>query len=159
MHLAIISLLYYQWTFKYFLFGRHIMFSAFMPIIFEIVHMCLMPMKSKSWQPKLFYICKPFVFFHIYDPFKVFHAWLSIFNFCEKWSFQDHLATKAFVSTQNWFSQENSLKLSPHDLNKLAESSTVLLRNGLFKTILPLKLVISTWCYVWLKALVFPRTE
>ena len=30
-------------------------------------HMCIMP--RKFWQPQPFYICMPYLFFHIYDPF------------------------------------------------------------------------------------------
>ena len=80
-----------------------------------------------------------------------------------KWSFQDHHASKTIILSQSSVSKENGLKLyiswenssqpcllgerlktlSPHNLNKWAKSSPVPLRNGLFKTILPLKLCIT----------------
>ena len=63
----------------YHVFGHHIysllsittiLFSEFMPITWETcAHMCIMPMKF--WKPQIFYICKPYFLFHIYDSFSI----------------------------------------------------------------------------------------
>ena len=45
-------------------------FSSFMPITFEIVHMHIYAKYSMAitWQPQIFYICKPYFFLHIFVP-------------------------------------------------------------------------------------------
>ena len=127
----------------YSLFDRHILFSVFMPLTFETVHPCFNAHEMLSWQPHIFYIWKPYFFFHIYAPLSI-PCLAVIFPFCEKWPFQDHLATKTIVSTQSCISQENDSKLSTLDLKKWAESSPVSLRNGLFMTILQLNYHINS---------------
>ena len=57
----------------------HISFSLCMAINFETIHTCIytkkkpIHMKCLSWQPHVFYICKPHFFFHIYDPLCIPH--------------------------------------------------------------------------------------
>ena len=69
IHLATIFFLYHQWPHMYSLFGKHTLFSVFMSIALETVHMWIMPMKC--WQSQIFYICKPCFFFHICDTFSI----------------------------------------------------------------------------------------
>ena len=71
MHLATIFILYHQWPLKYSLFGRHILFSVLMPITLDTVKMCFNAYEVLCWQPQIFYICKPYFFFHMYDPFSI----------------------------------------------------------------------------------------
>ena len=48
----------FTWLFKYSLFGRHICFFPFMPITFEIVHMCIytqcLCIWGLTWQSQVF---------------------------------------------------------------------------------------------------------
>ena len=51
----------------YSLFGTHILFPVFMSITLETVHV-YNSHELSTWQPQIFYICKPYLFFHFYDP-------------------------------------------------------------------------------------------
>ena len=75
-HLSAIFVLSHLWPLTYSLFGRHISFSLFMQISFESVQAWVHIQNASahevlSWQPKVFYICTPYLSFHIYDPFSI----------------------------------------------------------------------------------------
>ena len=75
-HLADIFVLLHLWPLIDSLFGRHIYFFLFMPISFEILHTCVYIQNTNAhevfrWQCQIFYISKPYLFFHIYDPLNI----------------------------------------------------------------------------------------
>ena len=77
MDLTAIFILSHVWSLTYSLLGRHISFSLFMTITFETGHPCVFLQTTYVHEVLcencVFYICRPYVFLHIYDLLNIPH--------------------------------------------------------------------------------------
>ena len=119
MLLAIIFILYHQWTVLYSLFGRHSLFSVFMPITLDTVHMYIIPMKCLVDSLKYFtlvtHICSfipdtlsvsffgSHICFLCTNAYEVFTAIHKHFTFYSRTCSFTSMTTYEFLACQTYF--------------------------------------------------------